>query len=166
MCKTDERDMQKYQDEHDTYKSTGPENLSARPDYRPSGLEASERVKLIFEKRDKSIDSNYSRSISVTSVTGKILEKIIRDKLAKFLLSRILSGISVYCFLPRVYENCHNHISSDVIYLNFQKDFEKAPHEPYAQATQASLPQQRWLRRTGAKTSTSSVVWVTQGFFI
>lgn len=81
--------MLKYQDEHDTYKSTGPENLSARPAYRPSGLEASERVKLIFEKRDKRVDSNYSRPISVTSVTDKILEKIIRDKLAKFLETNI-----------------------------------------------------------------------------
>ncbi len=41
-------------------------------------------VKPIFIKGDKSVALNY-RPISLTSVAGKIPEKIIRDKLVKFL---------------------------------------------------------------------------------
>ncbi len=42
----------------------------------------------IFKKGDKSVALNY-RSISLTSVAGKILEKIIRNRFVKFLEDNI-----------------------------------------------------------------------------
>ena len=84
---------------------------------------------------------NY-RPISLTSVAGKILEKIIRDKLVKFLedeniISDAQHGFrnkrscltNLLDFFQGIYDNWDNNTPSDVIYLDFQKAFDKVPHE-------------------------------------
>ncbi len=42
-------------------------------------------VTLTFKKGDKNVALNYTHQSVLTSVAGKIVEKIIRDKLVKFL---------------------------------------------------------------------------------
>ncbi len=51
----------------------------------------------ISKKGDKSVALNY-RPISLTSVAGKILEKIIRDKLVKFLEDNNITADSQHGF--------------------------------------------------------------------
>ncbi len=93
--------MQKYLDKLETNKSTGPDALSPRllkelkeyilkplTDIYNLSLQQNKvpedwkqaNVTPIYEKGDKSEALNY-RPISLTSVAGKIFEKIIRDKL-------------------------------------------------------------------------------------
>ncbi len=81
------------------------------------------------------------RPISLTSAAGKIFEKIIRDKLVNFLVENIISD-TLHCFRNKhscstnlldffqgIYDNWDNQVSSYVIYLDYQKAFDKVPHE-------------------------------------
>lgn len=99
-----DQEVKKYLDKLDTNKSTGPDNLSpllikelkqqifqpltnifnrsVQLNKVPEGWKMA-NVTPIF-KGDKSVALNYS-PISLTSVAGKVLEKIIRDKLVKSL---------------------------------------------------------------------------------
>ncbi len=100
-----EHEVQKYLNSLDINKSTGPDSLSPRllKELRQQILKPltsiynhtvqSSKVphdwKLanvtpIFKKGDKSVALNY-RPISLTSVAGKILEKILRDKIVQFI---------------------------------------------------------------------------------
>ncbi len=93
-----------------------------------------------FKKSDKSVALNY-RPISLALVAGRILEKIIRDKFVKFLEDNNIITDSQHgfrnnrsCltnfldFFHGIYENWDNGTPSDVIYLDFQKAFDKLPH--------------------------------------
>ena len=156
-----EEDVKKYLDSLDTNKSTGPDNISPRllKELRQEILQpltalfnkslqlqkVPEDWKLanvtpIFKKGDKSVPLNY-RPISLTSVAGKILEKIIRDKVVKYLEDNSILSNSQHGFRNRrscltnlldffqgVYEYWDNSIPSDIIYLDFQKAFDKVPH--------------------------------------
>ncbi len=74
-------------------------------------------------------------------MAGKILEKIIRDKLVNFLedyiISDTLHGVrnkrscltNFIDFFQGIYVNWDNQFPSDVIYLDFQKAFDKVPHK-------------------------------------
>ena len=94
----------------------------------------------IFKKGDKSLPSNY-RPISLTSVVGKLMESIIVDEIANHLESNHLLGNSQHGFrrqrscLTNLLEFFHFVFSEhdrdkavDVIYLDFQKAFDKVPH--------------------------------------
>ncbi|WP_423781850.1 reverse transcriptase domain-containing protein, partial [Escherichia coli] len=78
----------------------------------------------------------------LTSVAGKILEKNIRDRLVRFLGSKNIISDNQhgfrnmrYCltnlldFFHNIYMNWDKQIPSDVIYIDFQKAFDKVPHE-------------------------------------
>ncbi len=94
----------------------------------------------ILKKGVKSDPSNY-RPISLTSVICKILETLIRDKVVKFLEENGLINNSQFGFRNKrscltnlldffnyeynVYDDCR---SVDIIYLDFQKAFDKVPH--------------------------------------
>ena len=157
-----EDEVQKYLDNLDTNKSTGPDNLSPRllkelrqQIVKPLTSIFNRSVQLnkvpedwklanvtpIFKKGDKSVALNY-RPISLTSVAGKILEKIIRDKIVKFLednkiISEAQHGFrnkrscltNLLDFFRGIYDNWDDGTPSDIIYLDFQKAFDKVPHK-------------------------------------
>jgi ribonuclease P/MRP protein subunit RPP40 len=94
----------------------------------------------IFKKGDKSKVENY-RPVSLTVFYGKVLEKIIKKHIENFLLSTNFIKNSQHGFMKG--RSClsnlligHNSIVNmidngypvDVIYLDFQKAFDKVPH--------------------------------------
>jgi len=94
----------------------------------------------IFKKGDKSKVENY-RPVSLTSFHGKVLEKIIKKHIEDFLCRNSIINNSQHGFMKArsCLTNlliCQNSIinlidngsSVDVIYLDFQKAFDKVPH--------------------------------------
>ena len=94
----------------------------------------------IFKKGSRDQPGNY-RPISLTSVLGKILESLIRDKITEFLENNNLISNTQHGFRSRkscltnlieFYDNLFkandNIRSIDIIYLDFQKAFDKVPH--------------------------------------
>ncbi|MCP3679103.1 MAG: reverse transcriptase family protein [Gammaproteobacteria bacterium] len=94
----------------------------------------------IFKKGDRKLPGNY-RPISLTSVVCKLLESIIRDKIVKHLEHHNLIRDSQHGFrnkrscLTNLLEfynklfHIHDQTKTlDIIYLDFQKAFDKVPH--------------------------------------
>jgi ribonuclease P/MRP protein subunit RPP40 len=94
----------------------------------------------IHKKGDKSIAGNY-RPISLTSVIGKLLEQVITASVTKHLEVNNLIGDSQHGFrrkrscLTNLLEFFHDmyidydkYKVADIIYLDFQKAFDKVPH--------------------------------------
>ena len=95
----------------------------------------------IKKNGDKALPNNY-RLISLTSVVGKLMETIIRDKLVSFLEYNIFVNSSQHDFrhkcscltnLLDFYKNVSNNYDEtkavDIIYLDFQKAFDKVPYK-------------------------------------
>ena len=95
----------------------------------------------IFKKGNKSQASNY-RPISLTSVVCKMLETLIRDKLVNHLEENKLLRdtqhgfrnrrsclTNLLDFLHDVFNQYDESKAVDVIYLDFQKAFDKVPHK-------------------------------------
>ena len=95
----------------------------------------------IFKKGSKSLPSNY-RPISLTSVVCKMLETLIRDKLVNHLEENKLIRdtqhgfrnkrsclTNLLDFLHDVFNRYDESKAVDVIYLDFQKAFDKVPHK-------------------------------------
>ena len=95
----------------------------------------------IQKKGDKTTPSNY-RPISLTSVVCKLMESIIRDQLVTFLEENDLVKNSQHGFRNKrscltnlldfyneVYNVYDDTKAVDVIYLDFQKAFDKVPHQ-------------------------------------
>ena len=95
----------------------------------------------IFKKGSKSLPSNY-RPISLTSVVCKMLETLIRDKLVNHLEENNLLKNTQHGFrnkrscltnlLDFFYDILNHYDESkavDIIYLDFQKAFDKVPHK-------------------------------------
>ena len=95
----------------------------------------------IFKKGNKTLPSNY-RPISLTSVVCKMLETLIRDKLVSHLEGNNLLKNTQHGFrnkrscltnlLDFSYDILNQYDESkavDVIYLDFQKAFDKVPHK-------------------------------------
>ena len=114
-------------------------NLSIRTGCVPRDWREAE-VTPIFKKGDRSQASNY-RPISLTSIVGKIMESIMVDKITLHLESNLLLRDSQHGFrrhrscLTNLLEFFHFVFSEqdrdkavDVIYLDFQKAFDKVPH--------------------------------------
>ena len=94
----------------------------------------------IFKKGDRKHPGNY-RPISLTSVVGKVLEGIIADRIVDHLESNKLLYDSQHGFrqrrscLTNLIEFFHCMLSEydqcraiDILYLDFQKAFDKVPH--------------------------------------
>jgi hypothetical protein len=94
----------------------------------------------IFKKGDPSNPANY-RPVSITCVTCRILESIIKQHLMKFALEKSLFTKMQYGFLPR--KSCESQMLSymnsltseidntnkiDSIYLDFSKAFDSVSH--------------------------------------
>ena len=89
--------------------------------------------------RDKSV--NY-RPVSLTSVIHKLLESIIRDHIMDFLIKHKLINSSQHgflkskscltnllCFFEEITKWVDEGSPVDIIYLDFQKAFDKVPHQ-------------------------------------
>ena len=71
----------------------------------------------LFKKGLRNKLENY-RPVSLTSVVCKLLKTLIRDHMVEFLVKHKLINTSQYGFLK-----------VDVVYLDFQKAFDKVPHQ-------------------------------------
>ena len=91
--------------------------------------------------RSASLSVNY-RPVSLTSVICKLLETIIRDHMMDFLIKHKLINPSQHgflkakscltnllCFLEEITKWVDDGSPVDVIYLDFQKAFDKVPHQ-------------------------------------
>ena len=96
-------------------------------------------VSPIFKKGDHDSPANY-RPVSLTSVVCKIMESIVKDSVLDFLLRNELLNLSQFGFLPKrsCVSNLLNFLDDvthlvdsqhnvDVVYLDFQKAFDKVP---------------------------------------
>ena len=94
----------------------------------------------IFKKGNRDSPGNY-RPVSLTSVVGKLMEKILRDRiyehLEKFSMLKssqhgFVKGKSCLTSLVEFFENVTKHIDEgkavDVVYMDFSKAFDKVPH--------------------------------------
>ena len=98
---------------------------------------------LLFHKqkgsRNKSV--NY-RPVSLTSVICKLLERLIKEYMADFLVKHQLLNSSQHgflkarscltnmlCFLEEITKWIEVRSPVDIIYLDFQKAFDKVPHQ-------------------------------------
>ena len=95
----------------------------------------------LFKKGSRNKSVNY-RPVSLTSVICKVLETIIKDHMMDFLIKYKLINPSQHGFLKA--RSCLTHLLCffeeitkwvdegspvDVIYLDFQKAFDKVPHQ-------------------------------------
>ena len=94
----------------------------------------------IFKSGDPTSSNNY-RPISLTSVPGKLLESIIKDRVVAHLEAHRLIGNSQHGFLrgrscltnlleffSYVFDEVDRSKAVDIVYLDFRKAFDKVPH--------------------------------------
>ena len=97
-------------------------------------------ITAIYKKGDKSLPSNY-RAITLTSVVCKTLEKIITIKIHQHLKDNNLEDENQHGFSPKkstisnliealnIWSEALSHgLPVDVIYLDYEKAFDKVPH--------------------------------------
>ena len=95
----------------------------------------------LFKKDSRNKSENY-RPVSLTSVICKLLERLIKDHMVDFLVKHKLLNSSQHGFLKA--RSCLTHMLCfleeitkwidvgspvDIIYLDFQKAFDKVPHQ-------------------------------------
>ena len=97
-------------------------------------------VSAIYKRGDKSEACNY-RPVSLTCITCKVMESIVRDHLMYHMFTNHLFSDKQYGFIPGRSttlqllnaiddwtKNIEEGIETDVIYMDFQKAFDKVPH--------------------------------------
>ena len=95
----------------------------------------------LFKKGSRNKSENY-RPVSLTSVICKLLERLIKDHMVDFLVKHKLLNSSqheflkarscltnVLCFLEEITKWIDVGSPVDIIYLDFQKAFDKVPHQ-------------------------------------
>ena len=95
----------------------------------------------LFKKGSRNKSVNY-RQVSLRSVICKLLETIIRDHMIDFLVKQLLINSSQHgflkarscltnllCFFEEITKWVDEGSAVDVIYLDFQKAFDKVPHQ-------------------------------------
>ena len=95
----------------------------------------------LFKKGSRSKTENY-RPVSLTSVLCKLLETFIRDHMVDILVKNKLITKSQHgflkarscltnllCFLEDITKWVDDGLPVDVVYLDFQKAFDKVPHQ-------------------------------------
>ena len=98
-------------------------------------------VAAIFKKGDNKLPENY-RPISLTSVPGKILERIMRNEIVNHMTENYLFTTCQHGFIAGkscttqlleymedITQALDNGNGVDIIYLDFQKAFDKVPHK-------------------------------------
>ncbi|CAM4478491.1 unnamed protein product [Lepidochelys kempii] len=95
----------------------------------------------IFKKGSRGDPVNY-RPVNLMSVLGKLVETIVKNKIVKHIEEHKLLGKSQHGFckgrscltnLLEFFEEVNKHVNKgdpvDILYLNFQKAFDKVPHQ-------------------------------------
>ena len=82
----------------------------------------------LFKKGSRNKPENY-RPVSLTSVVCKLLETLIRDHMVEFLVKHKLINTSQHGFLKARSKWVDDGSPVDVVYLDFQKAFDKVPHQ-------------------------------------
>ena len=95
----------------------------------------------LFKKGSRNKSENY-RPVSLTSVICKLLERLIKDHMVDFLVKHNLLNSSQHgflkarscltnmlCFLEEITKWIDIGSPVDIIYLDFQKAFDKVPHQ-------------------------------------
>ena len=95
----------------------------------------------LFKKGSRNKSDNY-RPVSLTSVICKLLERLIKDHMVDFLVKHKLLNSSQHgflkarscltnmlCFLEEITKWIDVGSPVDIIYLDFQKAFDKVPHQ-------------------------------------
>ncbi|CAM5097662.1 unnamed protein product [Natator depressus] len=93
----------------------------------------------IFKKCSRGDPSNY-RPVSLTSVPGKLVETVVKNKIVRHIEEHKLLGKSQHGFckgkscltnLLEFFEGVNKHVDKgdpvDIVYLDFQKAFDKVP---------------------------------------
>ena len=88
-----------------------------------------------FKKGSRNKPENY-RPVSLTSVVCKLLKTLIRDHMVEFLVKHKLINTSQHgflkarsCFFEEITKWVIDGSPVDVVYLDFQKAFDKVPHQ-------------------------------------
>ena len=115
-------------------------NLSLEKGIVPSEWKEA-NITPLFKKGSRNKPENY-RSVSLTSVVCKLLETLIRDHMVEFLVKHKLINTSQHgflkarscltnllCFLEEITKWVDDGSPVDVVYLDFQKAFDKVPHQ-------------------------------------
>ena len=115
-------------------------NLSLEEKIVPSEWKEA-NITLLFKKGSRNKPENY-RPVSLTSVVCKLLETLIRDHMGEFLVKHKLINTSrhgflkarlcptnLLCFLKEIAKWVDDGSPADVVYLDFQKAFDKVPHQ-------------------------------------
>ena len=95
----------------------------------------------LYKKGSRNKSENY-RPVSLTSVICKLLERLIKDHMVDFLVKHKLLNSSQHgflkarscltnmlCFLEEITKCIDVGSPVDIIYLDFQKAFDKVPHQ-------------------------------------
>jgi len=115
-------------------------NLSMQTGIVPEKFKEA-NITAIYKNKDKKLPQNY-RPISLTSILGKTMERIIRDQIVEFLeennyiqdsqhgFRRKRSCLTnLLDFFNEVITIYDNQRAVDIIYLDFSKAFDTVPHQ-------------------------------------
>ena len=115
-------------------------NLSLKEGVVPFEWKEANNIPL-FKKGSRNKSENY-RPVSLTSVICKLLERLIKDHMVEFLVKHKLLNSSQHgflkarscltnmlCFLEEITKWIDVGSPVDIIYLDFQKAFDKVPHQ-------------------------------------
>ena len=99
-------------------------------------------IRPIYKKKGSKSDPSNYRPVSLTSVTCKLFEKVIKNKLCEHLISNNLLSPHQFGFIPgrstdtqllvtikEWQKSLDNAIPTDVAYLDFRKAFDAVPHK-------------------------------------
>ena len=115
-------------------------NLSLEEGIVPSEWKEA-NITPLFKKGSRNKPENY-RPVSLTSVICKLLETLIRDHMVEFLVKHNLINTSQHgflkarscltnllCFFEEITKRVDDGSPVDVVYLDFQKAFDKVTHQ-------------------------------------
>ena len=107
-------------------------NLSLEEGIIPSEWKVA-NITPLFMKGSRNKPDNY-RPVSLTSVVCKLLKTLIRDHMVEFLVKHKLINTSqgltnFLCFFKEISKWVDDGSPVDVVYLDFQKAFDKVPHQ-------------------------------------
>ena len=115
-------------------------NLSLEEKIVPSEWKEA-NIMPLFKKGLRNKPENY-RPVSLTSVVCKLLETLIRDHMVEFLVKHKLINTSQHgflkarscltnllCFFEEITKWVDDGSPVDIVYLDFQKAFDKVPHQ-------------------------------------
>ena len=96
----------------------------------------------IYKRKGKKTDASNYRPVSLTSVIGKVFEKIVKNKLCNHLTENKLLSKHQFGFIPgrstntqllitikEWLKNVDKGLPNDVAYMDFKKAFDAVPHE-------------------------------------